>query len=89
MSQYISIENEQKMKALLNDENVELIMKNMIKEYSKNSLNRAQNLLNYINNIVCNIINISNKQIQELNQASWMLIFQNSLILCLLHQLTL
>ena len=33
MSQYISIENEQKMKALLNDENVELIMKNMIKEY--------------------------------------------------------
>ena len=72
----ISTENEQKMRDLLNDENVELIMETMIKEYSKNSLTRAQNLLNYINKIVSNIITISNKQIQKLNQASWMLVFQ-------------
>lgn len=54
-------------------------MKTMIKEYSKDSLTKAQNLLGYINNIVCNIINISNKQIQELNQASWMLVFQKKM----------
>ena len=76
---FISIENEQKMRDLLNDENVELIMETMIKEYSKNSLTRAQNLLNYINKIVSNIITISNKQIQKLNQASWMLVFQKKM----------
>ncbi len=79
MSQHITIENEQKIKELLNDENIDLIMTTMINKYTCDSLNRAQNLLDYINKIVSNIINISNKQIQELNQASWMLIFQKKM----------
>lgn len=79
MSQNISIENEQKIKDLLNDENAELIIKTMIKEYSKDSLIKAQDLLSYINDTVSNIIHIYNKQIVELNQASWMLLFQKEM----------
>lgn len=79
MSQNISIENEQKIRDLLNDEDAELIIKTMIKEYSKDSLIKAQDLLSYIKDVVSNIINISSRQIQELSQASWMLIFQKKM----------
>lgn len=79
MKQYISIENEQKINELLNNENAELIMKTMINKYTSNSLDKAQSLLEYINKIVSNIINISSKHIQELNQTSWLLLFQTAM----------
>lgn len=79
MSRYLSAEIEQKINELVNDKDSELIMKTMIKEYSKDSLTKAQDLLSYINDVASNIINISSKQIQELSQSSWMLIFQTEM----------
>lgn len=79
MNKYISLENEQKINELINDENAELIMKCMINKYTEGSLNRAQDMLSFINDIVSNIIKCTSIQIQELNQASWMLIFQNEM----------
>jgi len=79
MNKYISDENEQKINDLLNDKNAEFIMKTMISKYSANSLENAQNLSLYINDIVSNIIKITSKNIQDLNQAAWMLMFQREM----------
>lgn len=79
MKQYISIENERKIDELLNDENSEIIVKQIINKYSATSLEHAQDLLTYINEIVKNIISLTGSQIQQLNQASWMLLFQTQM----------
>lgn len=85
MNKYISSENEQKINDLLNDENAEFIMKTMINKYSANSLENAQNLSTYINDIISNIIKIASKNIQDLDQASWMLMFQREMDVKYVH----
>lgn len=79
MSKYISIENEQKINELLSDENSELIMKFMINKYTNESIQNAQIMLSYINDVVSNMMKISATKIQDLNQASWMLLFQTQM----------
>lgn len=76
MKEYISEINKSKINDLLKDENIDLIMKTMIHEYSKDSIERALNLISYVNLLVDNIIKNSSNQINELTQAGNLLIFQ-------------
>lgn len=78
-NKYISIENEKKINELLNDSNVDLIVKYMINKYTENSVSRTQDMIEFINDLTSNIIKYNSIQIQALNQASWMLMFQNEM----------
>lgn len=79
MKEYISELNRSKMNDLLKDSNVDLIIKTMINEYTKDSIYNAQSLISYINSIVSNIIMKTSNDVRDLKQASWMLIFQNEM----------
>ncbi len=77
--QFISEENKSKMNDLLKDDNVALIIKTMIHEYVKKSVYVGQDLIRYINEIVTDIIVKNEKDIANLKEASWMLLFQNEM----------
>ncbi len=78
-NKYISAENEKKINELLNDSNVDLIVRYMINKYTENSVSRTQDMIEFINDLTSNIIKYNSIQIQALNQASWMLMFQNEM----------
>ena len=79
MKKQISIENERKINELLNDNDAEILVKHIINEYTNNSLEHAQDLLHYINDIVANVINITSSQIRNLSQAAHLMIFQTQM----------
>lgn len=79
MKEYISEQNRLKMDHLLMDNNVDLIIKTMIKEYTQKSIYNAQNLITYMNDIISNILNIVNNDVNQLTLAGQMLILQKEM----------
>ena len=79
MNKFISIENENKINDLINDENSELIIKELITKYCNKSINNAIDILEFIPRITSILIKNMNEQLSEYNQAASLLLLQTKM----------